>query len=85
MYEREPSPDARAQGDVLDLHAETGQQALCKASPAEEFHAFESAGGGLPRSTDGANSRGLPLLTDTRPHTAATGNSFAVHRSSGRR
>ncbi|WP_225828049.1 FAD-dependent oxidoreductase [Streptomyces naphthomycinicus] len=39
VYEREPSRDARGQGGMLDLHAETGQRAMREAGLIDEFHA----------------------------------------------
>ncbi|TDD72869.1 FAD-dependent oxidoreductase [Actinomadura rubrisoli] len=40
VYEKEPSRDARGQGGMLDLHAETGQRAMREAGLFDEFHAI---------------------------------------------
>ncbi|MFI9449112.1 FAD-dependent oxidoreductase [Amycolatopsis sp. NPDC052450] len=40
VYEREPSRDARGQGGMLDIHADTGQRALCEAGLIDGFHAI---------------------------------------------
>ncbi|RSN37977.1 FAD-dependent oxidoreductase [Amycolatopsis sp. WAC 01416] len=40
VYEREPSRDARGQGGMLDIHADTGQRALREAGLIDGFHAI---------------------------------------------
>ncbi|WET79629.1 FAD-dependent monooxygenase [Amycolatopsis sp. QT-25] len=37
VYEREPSRDARGQGGMLDIHADTGQRALREAGVIDRF------------------------------------------------
>jgi 2-polyprenyl-6-methoxyphenol hydroxylase-like FAD-dependent oxidoreductase len=39
VYERDPSPTARDQGSMLDLHTATGQRALREIGLIDEFHA----------------------------------------------
>jgi len=40
VYEREPSPGARGQGGMLDVHAPTGQRALREAGLIDQFDAI---------------------------------------------
>ncbi|MBR0755304.1 FAD-dependent monooxygenase [Bradyrhizobium jicamae] len=40
VYEREASPTSRPQGGALDMHPETGQEALRRAGLLERFHDF---------------------------------------------
>ncbi|MFD4656257.1 FAD-dependent oxidoreductase [Kitasatospora sp. NPDC058444] len=44
VHEAEPSPSARTQGGLLDIHDDTGQLALRAADLMEEFHAVVLAG-----------------------------------------
>ncbi|KAB8165314.1 NAD(P)-binding protein [Streptomyces sp. 3MP-14] len=44
VYEAEPSPTARAQGGMLDIHDDSGQPALEAAGLTEEFRAIVLAG-----------------------------------------
>src|SRR5690606_35343839 len=63
VLERDPSPDARPQGGVLDLHEELGQLALDKAGLLEGFRALSRSDGQAMRilDTDGT------VLRDWRP------------------
>jgi len=63
VLERDPSPDARPQGGVLDLHEELGQLALDKAGLLEGFRALSRPEGQAMRilDTDGT------VLRDWRP------------------
>ncbi|MFJ1708835.1 FAD-dependent oxidoreductase [Kitasatospora sp. NPDC088346] len=45
VYEREPSPGARGQGGMLDLHTGTGQRALREVGLIDQFHAIARAQG----------------------------------------
>lgn len=44
VHEAEPSPSARTQGGLLDIHDDTGQLALRSTDLTEEFHAVVLAG-----------------------------------------
>ncbi|WP_313885961.1 FAD-dependent oxidoreductase [Fodinicola feengrottensis] len=52
MYELEPSPQARAQGGMLDIHDDTGQIALRAADLYHEFRALVHEGGEATRVLD---------------------------------
>ncbi|MGI5466443.1 FAD-dependent oxidoreductase [Streptomyces sp. CA-132043] len=45
VFEREPAPDARAQGGTLDIHDDTGQLALRDAGLLDTFRALARAEG----------------------------------------
>ncbi|MEV0241616.1 NAD(P)/FAD-dependent oxidoreductase [Streptomyces sp. NPDC050674] len=70
VFERDPAPDARAQGGTLDLHEGLGQRALDKAGLLEEFQALSRPEGQAMRilDTDGA------VLRDWRPHPGERAN-----------
>ena len=52
VYEADASPEARRQGGMLDIHEETGQQALRAAGLHEAFRALIHAGGEASRVLD---------------------------------
>jgi 2-polyprenyl-6-methoxyphenol hydroxylase-like FAD-dependent oxidoreductase len=52
VFEREDSPDARTQGGMLDIHADSGQEALRAAGLYEEFRALVLPGGQALRILD---------------------------------
>lgn len=52
VYEADASPQARRQGGMLDIHAETGQQALRAAGLHDAFRALIHAGGQASRVLD---------------------------------
>ncbi|MEU2221601.1 NAD(P)/FAD-dependent oxidoreductase [Streptomyces sp. NPDC018347] len=52
LFDLDPSPDARTQGGMLDLHEDTGQEALRAAGLHEEFLARVHAGGQAVRVLD---------------------------------
>ncbi|MFI9245280.1 FAD-dependent oxidoreductase [Streptomyces sp. NPDC053086] len=52
LFEREASPDTRAQGGMLDIHGDSGQEALRAARLHEEFLARVHAGGQAVRVLD---------------------------------
>jgi len=52
VYEREPSPAARTQGGMLDIHDDSGQVALRAAGLYEEFRALVHPGGEAMRIVD---------------------------------
>ena len=52
VYEADASPQARSQGGMLDIHEETGQQALRAAGLHEAFRALIHAGGEASRVLD---------------------------------
>jgi 2-polyprenyl-6-methoxyphenol hydroxylase-like FAD-dependent oxidoreductase len=60
VFDLEPSADARTQGGMLDIHAESGQAALHVAELHEEFRRLVHVGGEATRVAD---SRGTVLLT----------------------
>ncbi|WP_030736552.1 NAD(P)/FAD-dependent oxidoreductase [Streptomyces sp. NRRL S-31] len=52
LFDLDPSPDARTQGGMLDIHEDTGQEALRAAGLHEEFLARVHAGGQAVRVLD---------------------------------
>lgn len=52
VYEADASPEARLQGGMLDIHEETGQQALRAAGLHDAFRALIHAGGEASRVLD---------------------------------
>lgn len=52
IYEADASPQARSQGGMLDIHADTGQRALQAAGLQEQFRAIIHAGGEASRVLD---------------------------------
>ena len=52
IYEAEPTPEARAQGGMLDIHEQDGQAALEAAGLAERFRAIVHPGGQSTRVLD---------------------------------
>ncbi|WP_332860114.1 NAD(P)/FAD-dependent oxidoreductase [Janthinobacterium svalbardensis] len=52
VYEADASPEARRQGGMLDIHEETGQQALRAAGLHDAFRALINAGGEASRVLD---------------------------------
>ena len=59
VFEADASPEARAQGGLLDIHAEDGQKALAAAGLTEAFRAIVHEGGEAFRLLD---ARGTVLL-----------------------
>ncbi len=59
VFEREAGPDARPQGGTLDLHADTGQAALCAAGLLERFQALARPEGDQWRVLDPATAEPL--------------------------
>ncbi|MEU0500957.1 NAD(P)/FAD-dependent oxidoreductase [Nocardia sp. NPDC005998] len=64
VYEAEPSPDARRQGGLLDIHPENGQAALEAAGLTEEFRELILPGRETYRVLDQAGSVLLDLPDD---------------------
>ena len=62
IYEADTSPEARAQGGLLDIHVEDGQKALAAAGLTEAFRAIVLEGGEAFRLLD---ARGTVLLEQT--------------------
>ena len=56
IHEAEPSPDARTQGGLLDIHAEDGHVALAAAGLTEAFRAIVHQGGEATRLLDAAGT-----------------------------
>jgi len=52
VFERDESPDARAQGGTLDLHVESGQWALGVAELLEQFKALARPERGHPNRVE---------------------------------
>ena len=52
IYEAEPSPEARGQGGLLDIHEQDGQLALAAAGLTDEFHTIIHPGGEASRVLD---------------------------------
>ncbi|MEJ2856839.1 MULTISPECIES: FAD-dependent oxidoreductase [unclassified Saccharothrix] len=67
VYERDPSRDARGQGGMLDIHADTGQRALREAGLIDGFHAIARGEGQDLRLLD---PDGTLLLQEDTPDDA---------------
>lgn len=61
VYEAEPSPEARTQGGMLDIHVETGQTALKEAKLFDEFSRIINVGSEVCRVVD---QKGALLFDD---------------------
>ncbi|MCD2195801.1 FAD-dependent monooxygenase [Actinomycetospora endophytica] len=64
VYEAEPSPTARAQGGMLDIHADNGQPALEAAGLTEQFRALILEGREATRVLDPAGAVLLDVPDD---------------------
>ena len=89
VYEAEPSPTARTQGGMLDIHPWNGQPALEAAGLIEEFHGLvldgresyrilDREGAGDTRHPAAANAVGVGSLFALAP-----GKGILAHRESG--
>ncbi|MDX8029896.1 FAD-dependent monooxygenase [Lentzea sp. BCCO 10_0856] len=70
VFERESSPEARQQGGTIDLHADSGQEAIRAAGLFDEWHALARFEGQEQRKVDHATAALIehePAEGDFRP------------------